>query len=624
VILVRIDFHDRTSLPWQPIAGVVLAGLLAVLATLQYRWLGEVSEAERARMRDTLQTRVADFTMAFDREITQIYVAFHGEPGAPDDEPARAIAAELAKAQATASAPGLIKEVFLLEAQGQRAGVLQRFNPDSVTLEPAEWPASLAAWRSRASHLLPLGAAAGVLPIFMADAVDAAAPALIIPVPFVKRIEGSEGRFAVVPDPSGTARALIVWLDVERLHQQLLEPLVARYFGTGDASEYVVSIVERDHPSTTVYASATGAVDERAEVSAGVFDLRMNELTRLTGTTRPAAAGAKPTADRVAVTIVRRSSGPDDAARVLMTGGANQGAWLVRARYRKGSLESIVASSRRRNLAISAGVLGLLGAAFLLVMAAAQRQRRLARQQMEFVASVSHELRTPLAVICSAGENLADGVVADAAQVKTYGSLIEAEGRRLGDMVERVLRFAGINSGHQTQVRAEVDLAQVVTAAVHGVEGEARERGVGIALRPQATLPATVGDAEALRSAVQNVIGNAVKYSEAGGSVEIMVDVVDGGAVRIRVADRGIGIDAADLAHVFKPFFRGRRAVEAQVRGSGIGLSVVKYVVQSHGGDVRVESRAGDGTTVTIVLPIVSSADAARTTVVRLRPGAVS
>jgi signal transduction histidine kinase len=257
-------------------------------------------------------------------------------------------------------------------------------------------------------------------------------------------------------------------------------------------------------------------------------------------------------------------------------------------------------------------------------MAAAQRQRRLARQQMEFVASVSHELRTPLAVICSAGENLADGVVADAAQVKTYGSLIEAEGRRLGDMVERVLRFAGINSGHQTQVRAEVDLAQVVAAAVHGVEGEARERGVGVALQPNATLPATVGDAEALRSAVQNVIGNAVKYSEAGGSVEVMVDVVDGGTVRIRVADRGIGIDAADLADVFKPFFRGRRAVEAQVRGSGIGLSVVKYVVQSHGGDVRVESRAGEGTTVTIVLPIVSSADAARATVVRLRPGAVS
>src|SRR5204862_5942173 len=142
----------------------------------------------------------------------------------------------------------------------------------------------------------------------------------------------------------------------------------------------------------------------------------------------------------------------------LMSGGDDQGAWIVRARHREGSLDAIVTRSRRRNMAISLGVLGLLGASFLLVIASAQRQRRLARQQMEFVAAVSHELRTPLAVIRSAGENLADGVVADSAQMKRYGALIETEGRRLGDMVERVLQFAGIGSGAQPQFRTEVDL----------------------------------------------------------------------------------------------------------------------------------------------------------------------
>jgi signal transduction histidine kinase len=163
-------------------------------------------------------------------------------------------------------------------------------------------------------------------------------------------------------------------------------------------------------------------------------------------------------------------------------------------------------------MAISLSVLGLLAAAFALVMAAAQRQRRLSRQQMEFVAAVSHELRTPLAVICSAGENLADGVVADPAQVKTYGSLIEAEGRRLGDMVERVLRFAGISSGQQTQVRAAVDLSQVTADAVHGVAGEARERGVVVTINPHAPLPATMGDADALRSATRAPIWRAPRW----------------------------------------------------------------------------------------------------------------
>ena len=145
------------------------------------------------------------------------------------------------------------------------------------------------------------------------------------------------------------------------------------------------------------------------------------------------------------------ASGPD-GKRVLMAGGDEQGAWEVRARHRSGSLETIVARSRRRNLAISLGVLGLLAASLVLALAAAQRQQRLARQQMEFVAAVSHELRTPLAVICSAGENLADGVIADSVQVKRYGALIQTEGRRLGDMVERVMEFAGISSG--TAVRA--------------------------------------------------------------------------------------------------------------------------------------------------------------------------
>src|SRR6185436_21042588 len=104
-----------------------------------------------------------------------------------------------------------------------------------------------------------------------------------------------------------------------------------------------------------------------------------------------------------------------------------------------------------------------------LALASAERQRRMAKQQMEFVAAVSHELRTPLAVICSAGENLADGVVADPAQVKRYGALVETEGRRLGDMVERVMEFAGISVGTAMRARAGVDLSKVVAEAAEAV-----------------------------------------------------------------------------------------------------------------------------------------------------------
>jgi len=298
----------------------------------------------------------------------------------------------------------------------------------------------------------------------------------------------------------------------------------------------------------------------------------------------------------------------------------------MRVRHRGGSLDALVARSRRRNLAIGLGVLALLAASIILVFAAAQRQRRLARQQMEFVAAVSHELRTPLAVICSAGENLADGVVADAAQVKRYGALIGTEGRRLGDMVERVLQFAGIASGSHVQARADVDLAAVIAQAASGVAADARERGVALNVHPSGALPPVVGDVDALRSAVQNIVGNAVKYSAAGAAVDVTSELVEGGIARIRVVDRGLGIDAEDLPHIFKPFYRGRRAVDAQVRGSGVGLSVVRHIVQAHGGDLQVESRVGEGTTVTVVLPTAAAGAPDRRgrgrTVVRLRRGA--
>src|SRR6185503_20384577 len=214
--------------------------------------------------------------------------------------------------------------------------------------------------------------------------VEAAIPALIIPAPHLMTTKIGDN-FARLPKPGAEGRVLIVWLDRDSLRRDLVEPLVAKHFGDGAASEYLVTIVRRDDPSSVVFSSGAAAVDRAAaDVATGLFDLRMNEVTRVTAGRSGHAAPGDP-ADRVAVTIDRRAS-PPDGRRVLMSGGDEQGAWEVRVRHRDGSLESIVARSRRRNLAISLGVLGLLAASLLLALASAARQRRLARQQMEFVA----------------------------------------------------------------------------------------------------------------------------------------------------------------------------------------------------------------------------------------------
>jgi signal transduction histidine kinase len=605
VNLVRFEIHDRPAWRWQPIVVVVLVGLLAVLATLQYRWLGEVRDAERDRMRASLRTRATDFAQEFDAELTRTYMAFHLSSDQLDEGEATALARAFTAWTASAKAPGLVKDIYLASGVMFDSAQVRRFDPARGALEATQWPAALAASLGRAHQALPrvVGGRAGPPPLMMADAIDSRTPALIIAVPRINHTTAANGQMLFMADSSAPVRVVVVVLDGAQLQHQLLEPLVAKYFGEQSGSEYVLTVTRRDDESSVVFNSAPSPIDSRtADVTTGMFDLRMDQLSRLA-----AASGNQltlPMSAKVAVTIVRRTNGPE-AKQVLMTGGDDQGAWIVRARHREGSLDAVVTQSRRRNMAISMGVLALLGASFLLVIASAQRQRRLARQQMVFVAAVSHELRTPLAVICSAAENLSDGVVADGAQVKRYGSLIQTEGRRLGDMVERVMAFAGMSSGAQLRSRTDVDMSRIIAEAVDGVRHDAQDRGVTIALNANGTLPAVSGDADALRSAVQNVVGNAVKYSPSGATVDVAASA-EGPSLKIRVADHGLGIDAADLPHIFKPFYRGRRAVDAQIRGSGVGLSVVSNVVAAHRGTIHVDSRAGEGTTITIALPLVA------------------
>jgi signal transduction histidine kinase len=170
-----------------------------------------------------------------------------------------------------------------------------------------------------------------------------------------------------------------------------------------------------------------------------------------------------------------------------------------------------------------------------------------------------------------------------------------------------VLQFAGISSGAPVRFRQDVDVSAVVADAVSGVSADARDHGVTITVHPNGALPRVEGDPDALRSALQNIVGNAVKYSSSGGTVDVKTHAHDG-IVQIRVADRGLGIDAADLPHIFKPFYRGRRAVDAQVRGTGVGLSVVKHIVDAHHATIAVDSRVGEGTTVTLELlpPVIT------------------
>jgi signal transduction histidine kinase len=283
-------------------------------------------------------------------------------------------------------------------------------------------------------------------------------------------------------------------------------------------------------------------------------------------------------------TIARRADrvfsfrvGPFAAARGMIgTAILDDGAWRITAVHRAGSLDAAVAQLRHRNLLICFGILAVLVASIGIVVVSAARAQRLARQQMEFVSAVSHELRTPLAVICSAGENLADGVVRDPDRLKSYGKVVRDEGRRLTEMIDR---------------------------ALDAFEIPIRENGFTVERRIPEDVPPVMAEPVSLTRAVHNLISNAIKYAGEERWIGLSV-FTEGQWLKLAVQDRGPGISSADLPHIFEPFYRGRYAVEGQIHGSGLGLSLVKEAVEQHNGQIHVASNPGTGSTFCISLPV--------------------
>jgi signal transduction histidine kinase len=374
--------------------------------------------------------------------------------------------------------------------------------------------------------------------------------------------------------------------------------LAEAHFGPVAESEFVVSVVRTDDRSV-VYSTDPGMV--------GFLAPQPGDVQRsLPG------RGGRPGPDRrdPASGVVSRPGPPDDGPAREPRRGEDESPLVLVARHRGGSLERTVATVRTRNLVVGFGVLALLGATAVLLATGAQRARRLARQQMEFVAGVTHELNTPLAAIRSAGQNLADGIVKDPAQVRRYGGLIEKEGGRLTALVTQVLDFAGIESGSRAYASEPLEVASLVDDVLRDHRLALEQAGMTVDRDIAPDLPHVRGDAAALRRALDNVVANAVKFAASGRWLAVRAAArADGSAVVLRVEDRGPGIPRDERERVFEPFYRGPAAERNATPGSGLGLSLVRHVVHAQGGRVHVEGREGEGAAVVLELPVAASGE---------------
>ncbi|HYH34102.1 MAG TPA: ATP-binding protein [Nocardioides sp.] len=226
---------------------------------------------------------------------------------------------------------------------------------------------------------------------------------------------------------------------------------------------------------------------------------------------------------------------------------------------------------------------------------------RALRVKDEFVASVSHELRTPLTSIRGYVDLLLDRDDLPA-EVAQHLAVVARNADRLGRLVADLLHSAQMDNGLLHVLRARGDLAAVVREALAAATPAASAVGVSLDSDLPEQLPTTM-DRDRMRQVVDNLLSNAIKYTPRGGTVRVGL-ALDGDRVELRVEDSGIGIDAPDRDRLFTRFFRTREAEERSIQGVGLGLSITKSIIESHGGRIEVESELGRGSTFRVRLPV--------------------
>lgn len=246
---------------------------------------------------------------------------------------------------------------------------------------------------------------------------------------------------------------------------------------------------------------------------------------------------------------------------------------------------------------------GILVFGLILTVVTVSHQLALARLQSDFVSTVSHEFKSPLTAVRQAAEALQTGRVPSEEKRQKYYDLLLEQSERLSLLINRVLDFARMDSGQHTFDRKPIDLGHFLEGLVTQEQQRFGQNGIVVRCDIESPLPTVAVDADALAQAVMNLIDNAIKYS--GNSREVVVrgSTEDGTAV-IAVQDFGVGLDPKEKARVFERFYRGGDELTRSVRGTGLGLTLVKQIVEGHGGTIEVDSGLGQGSTFTIRLPL--------------------
>lgn len=278
--------------------------------------------------------------------------------------------------------------------------------------------------------------------------------------------------------------------------------------------------------------------------------------------------------------------------------------WVFHAAFFKSPAVAASNASFTRNLFVLIFAVVVLFGALVFMFITAQRERDLAERQAGFLANITHELKTPLAVMQAAGENIADGRVTDGSRLRSYGNHIYDESVRLRKMIEKLLDVAKVDAGQSLIEPVPLQVEDTITQIFESNKEYLTSKGFEYELHTDPNLPPVMVDPNHLETILNNLIENAIKYSSDEKFIRINVDQL-GRAVAFSVSDKGNGIPKKLHKLIFEKFYRAENALTAKTKGHGLGLSIVKNLVEMNGGTITVDSKVKEGSTFTVVFPII-------------------
>jgi len=623
--------------------------LLPALAILQYRWIGRISQVDRERMYQHLTSTVEQLRDNLDREVAVVYdgllMDYRDNSGADALEQR---AARISSWRETSRHSRMVRSFYVIRVTPDQPHEVFAYQMKESRFEPATLPEAFEIVRSGGPIALLRNPPALVAPRFCANESVPQDPP---PQRREPQREGSREGRGPGPEwrrPPRLCGWVIAELDTDYIATAILPGLLERYM----RAEFQASVIDNGPSAKTI----AGEEMESEDLTAPILQLRPWLVPmrfggrgsfggfRMGG---PRGKGPPPRNEGGGPGFGRgpggpgpdgdRGPGPGDRGlgfgdrgpgfgergpgpgpgpgRDVRNppdrpfGAPEEGLWTLRVKHSLGSLDAAVERSRRLNLGISLAILGLLAACMVILNRSAQRERKLAQLQMDFVAGVSHELRTPLAATRALSENLADGVV-PASQVQYYGTLLRDQTHSLADTVEQILRLAGIQADRMHLDLQTVDVREILERAIEAAKPEIENAQCTVECDIQADLPPLAADSASLVHCVRNLLSNAAKYGDHYAPIRVTARRAKRlltPEIWIRVEDHGAGIDKEELREIFKPFHRGKKAISDQVHGLGLGLALVKRIVEAHGGRIEVESKPGKGSRFTLCFPAAGS-----------------